>query len=51
MHLSPKEFADRMGKSIDTIYRWINKGLPHYRVGGGNIMINEIEAFEWMRKK
>lgn len=51
MRLSPKQFAVKVGKHIDTIYRWIDKGLPHYRVANGNIMIDEREANEWMRKK
>lgn len=46
------EFANKIGFSKITIYRYIDKGMPVYRSGKrGHIRINSEEAIEWLKKE
>lgn len=52
--LSPKEVADYLKLSIETIYRYINdtdNPLPSYKLSKSNIRIDKEELEQWIKEK
>jgi excisionase family DNA binding protein len=48
--LNSKELCSKLGIHINTLYRWIDKGFPHYRVNK-KMMFDYEEILKWIRKK
>jgi excisionase family DNA binding protein len=48
--LTSKELANKLNITRRTLYKLINKGLPHIRVNGG-YRFDEGEVIQWLRSR
>jgi excisionase family DNA binding protein len=47
-----KEVADLIGRTTDTVYRWVREGyIPHIRLRGGSLIFPKQEVDAWLDEK
>jgi len=47
-----KEVADLIGRTTDTVYRWVRDGyIPHVRMRGGSLIFPRQEIDAWFDQK
>lgn len=45
-----KDLLAKYGISRHTYYKWIEKGMPHSKVGGV-VILNEAEVEQWIKEQ
>ncbi len=50
MMMNAKELAKKLNKHYNTIYTWIEKGMPCIKTGK-DYLINYDEVIEWLKKQ
>jgi len=48
---SVTQVAENLGVSERTVYRYMDQGMPRYRVGSGTFRFDMNEVLDWMREK
>ena len=47
-----KEVAELIGRTTDTVYRWVREGyIPHIRLRGGSLIFPKQEVDAWLEEK
>lgn len=50
-YLTTNELADKAGVHRNTIYRWIEEGAPHRRIGEKGLRFVWEEVDEWLKDR